>query len=267
MGRGTPRHGDADGVSLSSAPQAAAAAFRAVEQAGSQLGSAPLGNGLTAEQVLSDPTNRAAAARWRSGSMPRRITAALARAMQSLQEWSPPGALGPAGGPVPTEPLPVRSARGTATALPAPVTSSGLLWWVPRLTFRTVGLLLFLLLFPRVVALVLALVFRLLSRAALSFVANVLFEIYQQAMFGAADVEDLLVHWLHQQLGWQTATPSPEPVFLTAASQSAPSTAPAAAAGQTSLPTRPVDILIVVLLGLNLRQQPRLGGGGGQAAG
>ena len=181
MGRSTPRRGDADCPPLESEPAAdvAAAAFRAVEQAGSHLGTTTLGNGLTAEQVLSDPANRAVAARWRSGPVPRRITAALARAMQSLQEWSPSGALA-AGRPAPAEPLPVRSSRGTPAAPAAPAQLPLLPWWVPRPTFRTGVLLLVLLLFPRVVALVFALVFRLLSRAAVNFLANVFLEVYNK---------------------------------------------------------------------------------------
>ena len=267
MGRGTPRRAGTEPSPADAEPAAevAAAAFKAVEQAGSHLGAATLDNGLTAEEVLSNPANRAVAARWRSGSMPRRITAALARAMQSLQEWSPSGAL-PAGRPAAAEPLPVRGSRGTPAAPSSTVQLWPLPWWVPRVTFRTGVLLLVLLLFPRVVALVFALVFRLLSRAAVSFLANVFLEIYQQAMFSAADVEEFLVQWLHQQLGWQTTTPSPEPVFLAASAQPLPA-APPAAQGQVSLPTRPIDILIVILLGLNLRQQPLLGGGGNQVAG
>ena len=101
-------------------------------------------------------------------------------------------------------------------------------------------------LFPRVIALLIALLVRLLVRAVWSLLINFFNELYVQAALGAADVEDQLILWLHQQLGWQPPPVGPAPAFL-----------------GTSQPTRPVDVLLVFLLGLQFRRLPV--GGVGEA--
>jgi len=119
-----------------------------------------------------------------------------------------------------------------------------------------------LLLFPRVWALLVALLLRLLSKAVLSFAAHFVSELYTQLSFGAAEVEQQLVEWLHWQLGWSppTATSAP-PAYLT--NGPLEPTAPAPPAPGPPNPTRPVDIVMIILLGLQLRrQQPLVGGVG-----
>ncbi|CAE7734383.1 unnamed protein product [Symbiodinium sp. CCMP2592] len=213
VGRGARRPTDAEADAVDRPEVVAAALYEAAETAAKGLSQQSVGNGLSGAEMLQSPENRAVAARWRSGDAGRRVTAALARAMQALQEW----------------------AGGTR----AP--SRG-----------TLAVLLAVFLFPRVWALLIALVVRLLSRALLSFAAHFLSELYAQVVFGAAEVEQQLVEWLQWQLGWPS--PAAPPAYLTNGAPTTPPQAPPPP-GPTALPTRPIDLLTLLLLALQLRSE------------
>ena len=83
--RSTPRPGDAGAGDLKGAAEAI---MTAVGSAADQLGTAEVDAGRTAAEILGDEASRASAARWRSGSVHRRLTATLARLMTSLQQWT-----------------------------------------------------------------------------------------------------------------------------------------------------------------------------------
>ena len=115
------------------------------------------------QEALSDPSTRAQAARWRSGPEPRRATAILARMMQSLQSVRPSWTQAlVAGEPPVAEPLPVRRAGG----------ADALSWWRSSVNFclystwglrrswRTWCLVAVILVFPKVLALMLTLIVR-----------------------------------------------------------------------------------------------------------
>ena len=122
----------------------------------------------------------------------------------------------------------------------------------PRLRWRTMACVLVLVLFPRVVALLTALLVRLVVRALWGLLVHFVKELYLQATLGAAELEDQLVFWLHQQLGWQaTPSPAPQQTMFVAAAEPAPVPPP-----PPSQPTRPIDLIMVLLLGLTLRRMP-----------
>ena len=106
------------------------------------------------------------------------------------------------------------------------------------------------LLFPKVASLIVALMIRFLCRALVGLIATLIREVGGQAMLAAADAEQQLVDFLYVQLGWGPGTP-----LFTAEPPVSPPPAP------TPAQTRPVDLLIVLMLGLNLRQQPLRWGG------
>ena len=118
VGRGARQSRNA-GAEAEGRPEAVAAAvYEAVETAAQGLHTQAVGNGKSGADMLQCPENRAVAARWRSGDPGRRVTAALARAMQALQEWAggPQRAQASTALPGPTDPLPVRRTVVAATA-------------------------------------------------------------------------------------------------------------------------------------------------------
>ena len=66
---------------------AAQCALEAADRAAARLGAAEVDGGLTAAEILGDPRTRESAAKWRTGSGPRQVTAALARLTTSLKRW------------------------------------------------------------------------------------------------------------------------------------------------------------------------------------
>ena len=243
-----------------SAEEAATSVLAAVNSAAQSLGQTPVSGQLSAAQVLSDPPSRQAAARWRSGDTARRVTAALAKVSQLLQEWVVPHSP-PTGAPAVAQPRPVRPANHRDTARADNVAGAAVRWLpsLPRLRvdWRLLLLLTVVLLFPRVVALSVALVVRLVLRAVGNLFASLVKELYTQALLTSAELESQLVDWLQEQMGM---APPAVPAQLPP-----PGGAPTAAAPPpSSLPTRPAEWATIVLLNLfNLRQRA-LGGGGGE---
>ena len=86
--RPVPRLSRAKGPAISVINPVAKGSLSAVDSTAKQLGDTEVDSGRTAIEILGDAASRANAARWRLGSVPRRIKAALARLMASLQEWS-----------------------------------------------------------------------------------------------------------------------------------------------------------------------------------
>ena len=78
--------------------------------------------------------------------------------------------------------------------------------WLPslprlRVDWRLLLLLTVVLLFPRVVALSVALVVRLVLRAVGNLFASLVKELYTQALLTSAELESQLVDWLQEQMG------------------------------------------------------------------
>ena len=233
---------------------AASAAAEALQSVAGRL-KEPLDGGLTATQVLEDPQTRAAAARWRAGSGARQLTAVLARALQGLQAWARwPARETDQGQPAPVRPRPLRgSSRDHAPAEPTSWRA-----WLPSFSVRTVLLLICLFLFPRIIAKLTTLILRLLGRALASLVSNLIQELLSQTLQAATDMEDQVVEWLNHHLGGNS-----KPVVSLPQSE-AVAPPPAQQPVVVSHPTRPVDLLMLLLLGLNLRQQQVGGGWGSQ---
>ena len=82
-------------------------------------------------------------------------------------------------------------------------------------------------------------------------------------MSAATDIEDGLVAYLSQQLGLH---PAPPPPFL-ANGPTGPQQPTVGPVAQQTLPTRPFDLVTVVLLVWNLRRGLPAGGGGGEPQG
>ena len=286
MGKGLAPQGNAGPPGLIDAAVPAQELLTAVNQAAQRLGPDPVSDNLSPAEVLADPATCETAARWRAGNPARRLTSVLARMVQALQSYG-----GVVAGPV--CPAAHRAAEGVAsqecsapkrragplrglevvsTAPPSSSLSSTLaqlgapLGWNGRalrarvltLNWRTVLAVLVVLLFPRLVALSIAIFFRLMARAVMSLASHVLRELWFQLNATAAELEDALINWLYGQLGF--ANPYVQPPALIA-HDTVPAPPPPPAGGGQSLPTRPMDLITCVLLVLNLRRP--YGGGGG----
>ena len=245
LGRGSSERADAGSPDVSQTVSAADGLLTAVNEAAATLGDQPVASGLTPAQVLADPSQREQAARWRAGDSVRRLTSVLARMVQSLQAY---GGAREAPAQPPRQPLlvetrPLRPSRQEA-ALPGVVGAGS---WIRglgdalrlvrlRLTWRTILFAVMVLLFPRLVALTAAVALRLLVKAVVSLLVNVLREVGHQFLGMAHDFEDQIIEWLSFQMGVPSTPATPSP-------------------------TRPVDVVTIVLLFLNLRR-PWQGGVG-----
>ena len=258
------KHPSSSADALKGATQAAQSLLNAVDQAAAQLGDTEIDSGLTAPEILADPQTRESASRWRAGNAPRRVTSALARLTTSLKSWMQGSSSTTSAtstsllAPTRARPL-LQSGRPTDPVEP-PSHLMVLYTWFRAARWRTGLAALSVLMFPKVVALIIALIIRLWVRATMALLTHVGRELFLQIMSAASDIEDNLVSWLTQQLGGQSA---PAPSYLTDGATlhtSPPATTPTAA-----LPARPFDLVTVVLLVWNLqRGLPAGGGGNGQ---
>ena len=130
--------------------------------------------------------------------------------------------------------------------------------WLARCRWRTGLAVLLVLLFPKLVALLLALLVKLCVRAVVALLTHVCKELFFQVMSAATDIEDGLVAYLSQQLGLH---PAPPPPFL-ANGPTGPQQPTVGPVAQQTLPTRPFDLVTVVLLVWNLRRGLPAGGVG-----
>ncbi|CAE7210922.1 unnamed protein product [Symbiodinium sp. CCMP2592] len=228
--------------------------LEAAHTAAVQLGDEPVDAGLTPAEVLQDPSACATATRWKAGSTARRVTAALA----SLSTWTGQGRA-----PV-HELQPVRT-RPLTRPVDGPrqlFTGELLRRWLPLTRWRTWLILMMVLIFPRVIALLLALMVRLCVRGVVAIAIHFGREIFFQITAAAAEVEDSLVLWLSELLMGGPSTLQP-PLLLSDGTP-APAPPPPPPGGITNtLPARPFDCVTIVLLLWNLyRGQPVRGGGG-----
>ncbi|CAE7273945.1 rluB [Symbiodinium sp. CCMP2592] len=249
------------------------ALMSAVGSAADRLGTVEVDGGRTAAEILGDEASQASAARWRSGSLQRKLTAALARLVTSVQQWTPLATPpGPSSRPLaPVQPLPLRPTTATGSA-PTSSLPFGWRWSGPSLCWprtwrwKTLALLGLMCLFPRVVALLLALLFRLFIRGCLALASHVLRELCTQTLALAGELESFIVEWLTLQLGMQTTTPAQ----LTRPFQAPPNDHGsygyqdnnnnfAGAATLVALPARPLDFVTWVLLAYNIYQQRQQG--------
>ena len=168
-------------------------------------------------------------------------------------------------GPLGQMPMVETSTPGTSSSSLMAGSTSPLSWgWqairrrMPLKGWRTFLAVLVVLMFPRLIALCIAVIFRLLIRAIMSLCSHLFREVWLQLQNTATELEDALVEWLHVQLG--LAGPYvPAPAMLTTGAPPAPPQQQQQ--GGNSLPARPMDFVTCVLLVLNLRRP--LGGGGG----
>ena len=202
----------------------------ALQQAATQLGTEEVEPGLSPAEVLADSSSRTAASRWRSGSGARRFTAVLARMLTLLDGLRPEGAgrALPQHGPPPAEPRPLRGGtprRGTSleeTGWPRLVCTcvANLL---RRLRFwRTWTALLVVAFCPRLVALAMSLLIRLLCRAIMLVTGRLVRELWLEAKLGVthaslafAELELQLVELLEVWMGWPAPPAHQPPVYLT----------------------------------------------------
>ena len=213
---------------------------------------------LSATEVLREPSARQAATRWRSGSGPRQITAALARLTTSLQGWM----TGPRGDssarltPVHARPLQdVQPEQGGPSLAVLFGRLRALRWRTWLACFLT-------LCFLRAVALIIVLACRYFIKGVVALVVYFGRELLSQLALTVHEVEDSMVAWMSSYLhtptsplGYGSMFSSPVPPERWDASAtplSAPPPSP-----ETAQPTRPLDVLTVLLLALNLlRGQP-----------
>ena len=246
--------------------------MEAMNQATTALGDEDISQGLSAAQVLADLNARQMASRWRSGSESRRLTALLAKLREGLASVFPGQAPAPARDAAPKaglQPVRARPIRGESQT----VVEQRVYWRTELLqTFRTwvswktLGSLLLLVLFPRLLAFLIVMSVRVLARIALMLSSRLIRELVSQVTFMAADLEANIIDWLYQ--AWME-TPSAMEALQSAPSSSScaaptwtPPSALAGPAAPTSLPTRPVDFLtLFLLLVQTLRSLPRGWGG------
>ena len=207
--------GEAHAAAATMKPMASAAdaVLRVVEDAAAQLGPVQVDAGRTPQEVLSDQASREAAARWRAGSAPRRFTATLARLATAVQSWTAPGSRPEASGLAPLAPVRPRPLREpTDETRPSAMAAWGhLAVCLARNRIRTLVVLFVILMFPRLLALSLALIIRLMMRAVVALASHLVRELMYQTMTAASELEEMLIGWLSYQMG-SSAFPQPQQV-------------------------------------------------------
>lgn len=228
--------------------------------------------GVSMEETLADPKLRASAAKWRSGSDGRRATALLARLLNGIHSIKPSWLDGsPAVEPQPVRTLPVREA---IHGPPAPQARWKTLWhWVwSRYGFWTLGLGLLIVVFPKIFALVVTAIMRLLVRAILALLGRMvaelgreLKEMVMQVSLATSSTEEVVLQYMDELMA-MGSSPSPSPVVPTSPSSS---TASSLSASSQSLPpcspnpNPPWSFLSCLLLVLDLFLRLRPMGGAG----
>ena len=234
-------------------------------QAAVALGDEEISQGLTAAQVLEDTAATNSASRWRSGPESRRLTAVLARLRQGLSAVLPGlDSLGNSGAAAPPlQPVHARPLRGGVATAEAASTSSSwrsrLSWLSSRLNFRTLGLLLMVIMFPRLLAFLVAMGVRLVASLLVRLSSRIIRELVMQIALLAADVESQVIDWLYN--AWLEAQAPTTVVLPLSSSPSPPApsvTSPTPPQTVTvALPARPMDYLTLFLLLLQvLRSWP-----------
>lgn len=198
-----------------------------IGKAATEFGSAEVEPGVSMAQVLVDPGMRANAARWRPSTESRKVTALFARLLDGLQRVRPTWLSSMrSSAPPAVEPLPLRIGCEAADD------SS---WWrttrvfghqVLRLRWRTMLLLLLILVFPRIFALGLTTLIRLLVRAVLAILARVgvelgreLHHMLLQLNMATFSVEAALLDHVNELFGFGT---DPQPPMMSTSPAASP---------------------------------------------
>ena len=233
-------------------------------QAATALGNEEIAQGLTAAEVLASSDSMQSAARWRSGPQGRRLTAVLARLSQGLASVFPGfGSAGEGGDPSaePLRPVHARPLRGgvdgneATSTVPSRRRLFGLL--MSRLNMKTLGLLLLVIMFPRLLAFLVAMFVRIVASLLMRLSGRIIRELLTQMALLAADLESQLIEWLYN--AWvESQVPTTGMVPMSSSPSVQPSSQPGPPPTVTvALPTRPVDYLTLFLLLLQvLRSWP-----------
>ena len=254
MEEGAPNPALSRVKAVTASQEAATTLLQAAEVAAASLGQQEVDQGLTATDILKDQSSRTTASRWRAGTAPRRITAALARLVNSLSWASSDQGGGRAGAPPPVRARPV---LGQPAAEPPATAEAWFRPWVwPRPEWQkwTLLTLIFVVLFPRLTALCVSLVLRLVLRASLAVVSQLFRELCAQILEVTGNVEAQLVQVLSAQFGME---PFGQPLVV--APRELPQAHYQPPPVQQPHPTRPMDLVTLVLVALQLRQAPGLG--------
>ena len=194
--------------------------MEAVARAAQEMGTAEIEPGVSMSEALSNPAARAQAARWRSGSESRRVTAILARMLEALKNVRPAWTecQGAAALPV-AQPLPVRQRISGASAS----------WWdyvlyrmrhqvMTRLTMRTWCAVIFLLLFPKLLGMIVSACLKLVFRVGVAMLGRVVLErgrefhdMVQMAFSASTFFEAELLAWVDGLLFDSPPVPMPAP--------------------------------------------------------
>ncbi|CAE7237586.1 unnamed protein product, partial [Symbiodinium microadriaticum] len=224
--------------------------LEAVSKAATRLGPEPVSDNLSPAEVIADPAARETAARWRAGPPARRLTSVLARMVQALQGYGGvvAGPVCPAARPAaqgvaspecsapkrragPLRSLQVVSADSPSAVAASTSASWSSTWsWARQLTrgrllrfnWKTVLAVLVVIMFPRLIALAIAITLRLVAKAVMSVASHVLRELWFQLNATAAEIEEALVDWLYGQLGFVNPYVPPPPLLTAAASPAPP---------------------------------------------
>ncbi|CAE7354505.1 unnamed protein product, partial [Symbiodinium microadriaticum] len=228
LGKGVAAQTHAGAEDLIDAAVPANELLEAVSKAATRLGPEPVSDNLSPAEVIADPAARETAARWRAGPPARRLTSVLARMVQALQGYGGvvAGPVCPAARPVaqgvaspecsapkrragPMKNLQVVSADSPSAVAASTSASWSSPWnWARQLTrgrllrfnWKTVLAVLVVIMFPRLIALVIAITLRLVAKAVMSVASHVLRELWFQLNATAAEIEEALVDWLYGQL-------------------------------------------------------------------
>ena len=223
--------------------------------------------GVSMLETLSNPNLRASAAKWRSGSDSRRVTALFARLMNGLHTIRPAWLenLGGQHEPAPVRPLPVAEAAEGPKQAPSWVAWKA--WILTKLHKRTLVLFLVLLCFPKICALVVTTVMRLVFRAVLALAGRILAEfgkevkeILWQVSWATSSTEDSVMHFLEELMFKHDTSTTSEavPLMSTTTTVDPPGTP---CPHHPSPPWSFVSCLLLVA-DLALRLRPMAGAGG-----
>lgn len=193
-----------------------------VREVTASCGHAEVEPGVSMNEALSDPKLRASAAKWRSGNETRRVTALCARLLNGLQSIKPSWLEGLAAAPepAPVQPLPMREAR-VGPHEPPNRLMMVYYWFLAHVKWKTLCLVLLIMCFPKVFALLVTVVIRLLVRALLALVGRLLTEVGRelremlfQVTLATSSTEESLLQYLET---FFTVGPAPPPVIEAAA--------------------------------------------------
>ena len=179
----------------------------------------------------------------------RRLTAVLARLSQGLASVFPGfGSAGEGGDPSaePLRPVHARPLRGgvdgneATSTVPSRRRLFGLL--MNRLNMKTLGLLLLVIMFPRLLAFLVAMFVRIVASLLMRLSGRIIRELLTQMALLAADLESQLIEWLYN--AWvESQVPTTGMVPMSSSPSVQPSSQPGPPPTVTvALPTRPVGL-------------------------